>query len=254
MEVNYKEVNDFIEKVFNYYNGKINILNPNVILEINWINGDYLGEFIQPNFLMIYPYKILEICNTIDYIKLRIIEIIIHELFHADQLLFNIYYKKDNNEYENNIENAVQRQTSIYIASHIIEIKNIFGINKTPEFDTLYNHIYDFDYAAYIKNDCITHILHLLETLTDRSTVSDIAEIYLSEIDLRIILYINNNSIILVDNDYICDITTFNNFINKFIPNSYCQISDIYEMKRNNNDLIIRINIKIVNELCNIIK
>lgn len=83
------EINDFIIKVFNYYNGKINIINNKAILNINWKQSKEsitMGDCTIPNVITIYP-----VCIMCDYndneLKMMIVETIVHELHHADQLL-----------------------------------------------------------------------------------------------------------------------------------------------------------------------
>ena len=251
MEVNYKEVNDFIEKVFNYYNGKINILNPNVILEINWINGDckLYGSLCTPGRIIIYIKSILNnphIKNFTD-IKIVVIETIIHELFHADQNInFEKYYY--DNEYKNNIENAVQRQSYIYMASHIIEIKNIFDIDI--DFKFTYNLIYNYEYAPYIKFNDIDYIASLLENILGIKTYNEIVNYISNRIINSVLLYLNQKCIYLIKDGYLCDIAVINDFLyeNYFIYDFYKERNT--EFKIVNDELIIKFTYNNFNILC----
>ena len=56
--MNKKELDDFIIKVFHYYNGRINVINNNAVLDINWANQIMCnagGYSKLPNIVVINP-------------------------------------------------------------------------------------------------------------------------------------------------------------------------------------------------------
>ena len=123
------EINDFIIKVFNYYNGKINIINNKAILNINWKQSKEsitMGDCTIPNVITIYP-----VCIMCDYddneLKMMIVETIVHELHHADQLLDYRLCKNDR-RYVNIMEAACESQTASYLLTHKQEVYDIFGV------------------------------------------------------------------------------------------------------------------------------
>ena len=92
MQINYKVTEDFIFKVFNYYNGRINAFNTPAVLSINWVNyGTIAGSTRLPNIVEIKPMVVLSyILNknqNLNYFYYYLLETIIHALFHVDQII-----------------------------------------------------------------------------------------------------------------------------------------------------------------------
>ena len=57
MQLDVQYVNEFIYKVFNYYNGRINIFNP-AVLHIEWVrkmNSENGATTRNPNVITIFP-------------------------------------------------------------------------------------------------------------------------------------------------------------------------------------------------------
>lgn len=116
-------INNFIFKVFNYYNGKINSLN-RCTLEIEWVDkqeSTILGQTLNPNIVKIYPEIIFRNSNNQFHYIFTIMDVIIHELHHADQF---ILYKQlsEDAEYVAIIESPVIRETANYILNNINEL------------------------------------------------------------------------------------------------------------------------------------
>ena len=108
-----QELTDFIVKAFNYYNGKINQVNYPARLEIQWANlhGSYQAAYTSlPNKLCINAQLIFNYYeNNIAQIYYEILESIIHELHHMDQIIDYSRVKYDI-DYVNYIECAVETQ------------------------------------------------------------------------------------------------------------------------------------------------
>ena len=168
--INYEEINDFIIKVFNYYNGKINIFNNKAILNINWVNlydHSTQGYSSMPNIVVINPMVIYRRYGYDLYdTKGAILETIIHELYHIDQAINYNLYRSDLN-YNQYIEDACQLQVVTYIAGHTEEIYKTFDIL----FDRDYykeNINYLFHPGAYYqRRQFKDHLLMYLDIICD---------------------------------------------------------------------------------------
>ena len=125
-----KEIDEYINNVFNYYNGRINVFNYPAKLCIEWgYRADMFlaGATSNPNKVYIYPEMIIEFCNyNMDSIKYLLYATIIHELHHIDQFINYIKYANDS-YYKNYIEGVVELYSTLYMASHRYETIQ-FGI------------------------------------------------------------------------------------------------------------------------------
>lgn len=145
-----KFLDGFIDKVFTYYNGRINTINTNIILEKEW-SPVYLHEFIPfggfklgyylNNVLTIYVPAIIlissrstinidkndkEETNTTFMVEIlsHITGTIIHELYHADQAKISYNGQVLSRETQ---EVQVYQNTLVYIINHLDDIYNKFG-------------------------------------------------------------------------------------------------------------------------------
>ena len=86
-----EEYTEYIKMIFNYYNGKINVINNSAYLDINWLEQPRChagGWSHTPDIVKINPAIIIAFNeNDWDVIKVCTLEVIIHELFHTDQLI-----------------------------------------------------------------------------------------------------------------------------------------------------------------------
>ena len=73
------ETNQFIERVFNYYNGRINTFNK-AILKIEWVitPSRIIGQTRNPNIVTIYPLVVYYIAQNDFMMKYLLIESVIH--------------------------------------------------------------------------------------------------------------------------------------------------------------------------------
>ena len=132
--INRPYLDEFIQKVFYYYNGKIN-LHMEAKLKIEWCynynDNSVVGNTYLPNIVEIYPMNVIKFIHdntsTDDkymsafIFRLRIIETIIHELHHIDQYI-NQYKIQTSPTYETRIEHPVEFMTYSYMITHIQEI------------------------------------------------------------------------------------------------------------------------------------
>lgn len=126
-------------KLFDYMNGRINILNSNCILEVNkfdfYLTKKY-GNIRYPNFISINIGGIVDSwddrwgksLNKKDFICTSISWTLAHELHHADQLVSMVTYSKDTN-YRNSIEADVERASYDWVYNNRYELSQIGGFN-----------------------------------------------------------------------------------------------------------------------------
>lgn len=169
LEINKKAINDFIYKVFNYYNGKINYFNK-AILDIDWAELNSIsnaGTTRNPNLVTIFPKVIMRYNQQYDIFNFyyAIIYTIIHELYHIDQIIDYIKMKNDI-KYMEYIERAVETQTVIYISNHIKEISDNFGIEIYDNNSYFSNEIaYWNNGYSYFRRKYDDHLIILLNEI-----------------------------------------------------------------------------------------
>lgn len=224
-ELNRLATNNFIQEVFNYYNGRINFINTNLILNIEYIinHKDY-GVFNPPCYITIYPLSIYTniindmyvdceatIAEKNNYLKQFILSTVIHELYHADQDVYGNYTHINIGI----IEQQVELMTNYYIANHINDFSR-FGI--TPLYDYKYIANVYLNTNEYYKFDRITNRSHIANFFKFICSGNDAIAIGLCKLlyfDLPISIYLNLN------NQEICLIDNYNNCINTSIFNSF---------------------------------
>lgn len=219
-----QELTDFIVKAFNYYNGKINQVNYPARLEIQWANlhGSYQAAYTSlPNKLCINAQLIFNYYeNNIAQIYYEILESIIHELHHMDQIIDYSRVKYDI-DYVNYIECAVETQTYLYILQHQQEILEVFGID-IPKRDICrflqlsdIGYVYHrqryedhvtmiFGYIFYVYNNSTT-FKHIQEFLLDIMSV-------VSSTDASLIVSINGNQFKIQHGKQLAPIRDINDF------------------------------------------
>lgn len=256
--INYNEINDFIIKVFNYYNGKINIINK-AVLDINWANlytCDAGGYSRLPNIVVINPNVIFRYYGSSEVnVKIAIIEAIIHELYHTDQLINYRLYVSDIN-YNKFIEYACEVQTAIYIAGHIQEICNMFGINIRMS-NMAYNNCmtyWDLPGVKYQRRYYHDHIFMCIDNICnfDKEIVSIIHEFIKYNIETKsdIIININNDKIYVCFNNKIMNIDEFNNAIIKYTCTGIHTVKHEFIYNKDLHELVINIKTEVLNLMC----
>ena len=216
---NRNEIDTFIRNVFNYYNGRINLINP-ARLHIEWLqcnNINTAGAALLPNIVEIYPNVMCRIVNNEEQLKRWIVMVVIHELYHTDQIIDTTLLMCDTN-YENYIENAVEVMTTIYIANHREEIYNTFGVlvsdnNNLKEY--MYNYISGS--GNYRRKNLVQHIfLCLSDAIRLESFINELFHIYYKyiESDKNILLFVARDKYIYIkEQNNLIDINLFNDFM-----------------------------------------
>ena len=154
-----KQVNEFITKVFNYYNGRINPFNK-CALSINWGKSNGYGSLSHPNCVTIYA-------STFDHrdqsiFAKNVIHVVIHELYHADAVEYPDEYYGDKCMWDRLVEFPVYKETAKYILSHLSEIVWLSdGMITSKNFDPGYHYkqLLEFSGFDYIKKDMYNHVI-----------------------------------------------------------------------------------------------
>lgn len=251
-EIFINETNQFIERVFNYYNGRINTFNK-AVLKIEWVitPNKIIGQTRNPNIVTIYPLVVYYIAQNDFMMKYLLIESVIHELHHVDQVIdySKMIYDK---QYVHVIESAVEKETNIYIINHYDEIQIMFDIDPSILKQFQLYKINEFNSGVYIKRDYNTHILSLVQEIM--SIIPKDVESQILETNKTIILEINNESFILRGKGYLIDLFSLNQILyekyfkyiiyNKYAINYYITDSEIH----------IKCSVRLYYKLCSEIK
>lgn len=254
--------NEFITKIFNYYNGRIN-KKFSAMIQINWIDtrDDSLGCFAVPGIVVINTGTIYRRTKCESIFVFNIILSIIHELYHADQYIDNVYFN-DVDEYEDSIEDPVYRIAANYVLSHMDEVVWVSdGIVDRNEIDYYYLLSRIKDRCNYIYNeiDITRYIFQSLAVILqlDAESVDVLAKIYYGVINNKgsLILYIDNfRYMIICNGDIVTDYDLINMYLRHTIKDSgdYCDFQ--LEVKNINSIFTIVAKTKYKNPMCKIIK
>lgn len=210
-----KQVEEFITKIFNYYNGRINIINP-ARLEISYVRDDVNvgGHSKMPNVVVVYVNNIRNKTTDELNFKYLMVNIIIHELFHTDQLLYYSLY--GNRDYYDEVEGAVEFMVEQYIANHMNEIAGLLNANVNNSY-AMNPNLYKYA-GRYIRRTFMDHVFILIDSLKAFDIEST------KRISNKIMNYHKNNyNIRLQINDIVIDdiIHTNINVLNDIVYNAY---------------------------------
>ncbi len=142
------EIDEFIKRVFNYYNGRINKFNY-AELYIDWLShpSKTIGGLTSiPGKVEVFPRIICRYVNTKKELQYTLLIVIIHELYHIDQIRY-MSVCSTNKEYFRMIEDTVEMQTYSYFSANINEIESLFIPNLRSIID--YNKLYELINCAY---------------------------------------------------------------------------------------------------------
>lgn len=250
-----KEINDFIIKVFNYYNGKINPINK-AVLDINWADlaGSSDGGYSRPpNIIVINPLVISRYNENINDLKISIISTIIHELYHTDQVINYQLYAIDSN-YNKCIEFSCEMETIIYIIGHQFEINTIFNLNII--FDKVqYNKMISYWHipgVRYQRRYFHEHIFMCIDNMCSFNKEvgmelhKDIKNAIIN--NKSIILKINNKAIFISYKGELMDIDEFNKLITPYQCNGIYKTN--YEIMYEDGNILITLDIVSKNIMC----
>lgn len=129
---------ELTRKLFDFMNGRINVLNKNCELHID--PYDYItntnANIRYPNNIFVHIGNIVDSWNNDwarfvtrhDFISTTLAWAIAHELFHADQLISMLQYNR-NDRYRRSVEGDVERASYDWVSNHAKEISKIGGFN-----------------------------------------------------------------------------------------------------------------------------
>ena len=219
------ETDYYIQMVFKYYNGRINILNK-AVLHIDYamiMSSDCLGTTTNPNIVTIYVGIIKRFASNAFEFYYMIYETIIHELFHCDQCIDFARVKCDQ-RYNDMIEFAVEQQTSLYIATHLNEAVE-FGLKIDPEFARFrLDWCNKLPYSPYHRKYYVDQILFSYLEMIQTATLSDrkIAEFRNNFLEVlndpkgEIVFKFDGKVLVVKDKDYTIDLETYNNRVYEY--------------------------------------
>ena len=251
-EQNFRDyINDFIYKVFNYYNVKINIFNK-AVLRIDWVNhygkiDKVLAYSAPPNKIVIFPNIIRASINNMYNLMINIIECIIHELYHTDQLIDYTRMVTGHSDYVYSIEAPVEVETNLYILNHIKEIYDIFGVDISMDYNVFLGRYKRYDVGfRYIRRDYLSHLLvcfkGALFSIDDFRKLELYVEWIRKAINGRIFLEINGITYYLYHDGEYFDLNDLNKFLNNTIYNGDIIYSEENSVIIENGKCIIRFN------------
>ena len=257
-----QELEAFIWEVFNYYNGKINPINK-AVLNINWAGlyeSGVTGRSHVPNIVMINAESIfIFFDDNIECTKFVIIETIIHELYHTDQLIDYNLLNADTN-YRQCLEAACEVQTAMYMLNHINEIEKLLESDiSRPALNYFKDSIIKFEAYkyTYIRRTPLEHVVLTLNAIVPLGYeygikfMEDVS--VFCNINKDISLTVNGlPKLYICDAGRIIDIGIFNHYIGSIYYN-YAANSEI-EYYYDEDELVIKLNYIPQNVMCDIIE
>lgn len=259
-------INDYIEavntnitNVFNYFNGRVNIFQK-ARLYINWcsVQGSSNGGLTtNPNCVIIYPRVIERYSNSKEEFTINIILIVIHELYHIDQcIIFN--RMEIDKAYHDMIENTVEVESTSYLYNHIHEINEKFNLNirlNSNKIGYLINFFSDGN--LYHRAKYLDHLISLIAELfnyqycVENNIIQLIAQYYNTS-NSKIIIEINNNTLVVKENDAIVNVNILNDFMfDNFYRYNYIAHCEGY-VYGENNELTIQLDAKLCNYIAGV--
>ena len=128
----FHEMQDDVKKLFAYLNGRVNTLNL-CTLNIMYYSRLNYAQFQYPNIVTVFLSSILDefyfddgILTKRDRVLTVLALTMTHELFHADQCVDPLSYKKDPS-YSSNVEYAAEYNAEKFCLSHKRELENLLG-------------------------------------------------------------------------------------------------------------------------------
>lgn len=275
-KIDFELTKEVIEKIFNQYNGLINICVP-AKLEVSPItaeNGGKAGDTVYPNIVILYPVNIFEFYNyNTKACIVCIIETIIHELFHIDQLI-NTTILPTNQNYYNEIESAVDFMVYTFINNNIDMIvsntNSLFSRRVIDCFDlcqycnsfSRFNNTPNFSWynRKNIYDHIIMGVINMVGNDYGSTLIGKLIECFETQ-SKNVLFEINGDVLPILYNDnfdwYIVDINTYN----KFMYDSYFKFrhhtinKNECGFKENDNSITLVINTKQnINTMVSIIK
>ena len=231
-KIDYNNLNNFIKAVWNYYNGRINVIIP-ARLNVSYVCGEDVNNPIAgkvagrrryPNTVDLYPNIIIDIRKANENIVMQeIIETIIHELHHIDQFILDS--QSYNEDYVNNIEWQVEFQTISYILNNINDIYYNFGVVMDTKFYGNRLISVTQNYQQYERASEIDHIIlgidsMLMDNELAYPIMKTMTETY-NDTNKDINYIINGTIIPIRKNGVLIDIRSYTNSLNTLWGNTF---------------------------------
>lgn len=264
-DMNTQEVNNFVISVFNYYNGKINVINP-AELDVDFLayrGTNAAGDFKLPDIVQVHTGTMWTIANNINEFRSLVVHTIIHELYHVDQVIdtFRLPGGDGDRKYRGFIEDNNEFMASSYVLQHQKEIHDLFGVvfNKFEinRYKRTYNEL--IGCTRYERVTYITHLIQMLESYMQfkKETKDSIMEAF-NRLDSFFAIRVNDNFIVVKNYRILTPIMLINRF---FWENVFCKdiitisISDAVEEDEDGYTYVIRIEITdAYDNMCRIVK
>ena len=251
-------INDFITEVFSTFNGIVNPINI-AELDINWadlINTNAGGYSKTPNIVIINAAVILRF-NDYDEecVKSCIVETVIHELFHCDQIIDYRRYGSDA-DYTNYIEHACQVMTYLFMSTNTGFVNRLLGFDINPE---IYKDCLKYWQAPGVYYNRRTYVDHVFMCLSQLAyfTGEELQALYETLMES----FCNPNDFTLVINgEYVCvkkGYTFMSLFdLNSVLKNYSCTgtVFSDWKVETDGMDTIIYFGIKVTNLMCRAVK
>lgn len=249
-------------RIFNYLNGKINIINKSCTLETNWVmKGNTLGYHSYPNYVILYLRNISFIGVNLNHIYVMMTRVLIHELCHADQFIDNGRIVNDV-DYNNKIESACDAMTNMLMPTYGLNILNKLGVNTSIYESSIYRmaNVYNPRYQLidYHRKTPADHILQFLVIIINSFSIdlyNDIIRLFRMD-DSVFTLVISSRRLVCKYGDYVVEPPEFNSFIEPLYRGRMAH-NLIYGFKPNfidDNNLTLEMFVSISNRLCVIVK
>ena len=215
----YNEINAFVDKAFNYFNGRINIFHK-AKLKIEWVNlyiTNIGGKTVYPNIIYVYPNAVARYSRNDYELYLNLLLVIAHELYHIDQLYYTSKYITDN-KYKQVIENNAEFYARQYICSHINEINNYFGINLVLNPNAINAYLMQYaDGNIYNRKRSLKeHLYILLDDImrgdNKYTEYINIIDTFFNNDNSNISVSVNNQNFTIKDGIRLCDIYNFDEY------------------------------------------
>jgi hypothetical protein len=248
----------FSHAIFNYLNGKVNVINRNSYLEINYeiFSATVYGGCNYPNEIILYLNNLLyHYRDDIQYVafyKMSIIYILTHELFHCDQIVDDYLYKH-NDIYHNKIEAEVNSMTVKFLLEYKIEMINLFDISDEFTLLDFVSTFYSFskkDFVKYNRYDLFSYYTHTITRILDDTSYSISNILYHTE---NIMIVINGISFLIQYNHNLNpNIEEFNRLIYPFFPlasKTYITYYYTTNSTTSDNGILFTITINYINNL-----
>ena len=215
-----QQMNEFITNAFNYFNGRINIFNKARLI-INWCNMESSctgGLTTNPNTVIIYPNVILRFSNNKYDFLVKLISVIIHELYHVDQFIIYdlMIYDKS---YHDAIENSVEINSISYLYNHINEINKALNLDIVlcnEEVNEYMCQYYINQSVYYHRKKYAEHLISVfmdMVSLSEYESIKDGVLALMNNPESLIKISINGNELIVKDKAYLQDINILNDYL-----------------------------------------